>query len=52
MKRISYVNAVKLVAFAVVLLGLLIATLSSCRSGYGCHGNQSWDKMVRRINRP
>lgn len=54
MKKISYVNAVKLVAFAVVLLGLVIATLSSCstRNGYGCRGNQSWDKMVRRINSP
>ena len=51
MKKISYVNAVRLVATAVVLLGLLIATLSSCsKQGYGCKGNQSWDKMVRRMN--
>jgi len=51
MKKISYVNAVRLVATAVVLLGLVIATLSSCsKKGYGCKGNQSWDKMVRRMN--
>lgn len=51
MKKISYVNAVKVILTAVVLTGLVIATLSSCRStGYGCKGNQSWNKMVRRIN--
>jgi len=54
MKRLSYVNAIKLLAVAVVLLGLIVATLSSCstRNGYGCKGNQSWNKMVRRINSP
>ena len=31
------------------LFGLLL--LSSCsRNGYGCRGNQSWGKMVKRIN--
>ena len=54
MKKISYENAVKLIAIAIVLLGLIVATLSSCgtRNGYGCKGNQSWNKMVRRINIP
>jgi hypothetical protein len=54
MKRLSYVNAIKLLAVAIVLLGLIVATLSSCgtRNGYGCKGNQSWDRMVRRINSP
>jgi hypothetical protein len=54
MKKISFVNAVKMLAIAVVLLGLVIATLTSCgtRNGYGCKGNQSWNKMVRRINSP
>jgi len=51
MKKISYVNAVKIFLTAVVLTGLVIATLSSCsKKGYGCKGNQSWNKMVRRIN--
>jgi len=54
MKKISFVNAVKMLMIAVVLLGLVIATLTSCgtRNGYGCKGNQSWDRMVRRINSP
>jgi hypothetical protein len=54
MKRLSFVSLVKLIAFAIVLLGLVVATLSSCgtRNGYGCKGNQSWDRMVRRINSP
>lgn len=43
-------------------LGLLIITsiavvlalfMTSCsHKGYGCHGNQSWNKMVERNNRP
>jgi len=50
--KISYVNKIRLIAIAVALTGLLIATLSSCssRNGYGCHGNQSWNHMVKRIN--
>ena len=52
MIKISYVNKVKIIITAVVLTGLVIATLSSCssRNGYGCKGNQSWNKMVKRIN--
>jgi hypothetical protein len=38
-----------LVAF--VLLGFIAIFGSSCRSGYGCRGNQSWNGMVRRINK-
>ncbi len=35
----------------IVAITLIAITFSSCaRSGYGCHGNQSWGKMVRRIN--
>lgn len=52
MKKISYVNAVKVILTAVVLTGLVIATLSSCRTGYGCKGRESWKSMERRINRP
>jgi hypothetical protein len=50
MKKISFVTAVRIIATAVIVLGLIVATLSSCRTGYGCKGNQSWNKMVRRIN--
>lgn len=33
---------------------MLLMFMSSCstRNGYGCKGNQSWNKMVRRINSP
>jgi len=41
----------KKLLFALVLLGSIAIFGSSCRTGYGCRGNQSWDKMVRRNNR-
>jgi hypothetical protein len=36
-----------------ILLFLVIVSLigTSCRTGYGCRGNQSWDKMVKRNTR-
>jgi hypothetical protein len=56
MKKISYVTAVRIIATAVVLTGLVIATLCSCSANkYGCghgHPKQNWNKMVRRINSP
>lgn len=36
-----------------IILFLIVVSLvgSSCRtSGYGCHGRESWNGMVRRIN--
>jgi hypothetical protein len=33
------------------LFAIIIALSTSCRAGYGCHGNQSWEKMVRRNNK-
>jgi len=42
----------KKVLLSIVLVTLVIGSMSSCRTGYGCRGNQSWDKMVRRNNRP
>jgi hypothetical protein len=50
MKKVSFANRVRTVILAIVLLGLIISLLSSCRTGYGCRGNQSWGRMVRRIN--
>ena len=36
----------------ILVVFLICLFFSSCRtSGYGCHGNESWDHMVRRINR-
>lgn len=29
---------------------MLAYALTSCRTGYGCRGNESWNHMVRRIN--
>ena len=29
----------------------IIISLASCKTGYGCHGNQSWEKMVKRNNK-
>ena len=48
--KISYATKIKTAILAFILLGLLISSLTSCRTGYGCHGNQSWDRMVRRNN--
>lgn len=39
----------------VITISLILTILvSSCgtRNGYGCHGNQSWGKMIKRNNRP
>jgi hypothetical protein len=37
------------------LICVVLFALTSCsgsRGGYGCKGNQSWNKMVWRNNRP
>ena len=34
------------------LVCMLIYGLASCRTGYGCHGRESWNHMTRRINSP
>ena len=36
----------------VMAIIIVIDMMSSCRTGYGCKGNQSWKQMERRINRP
>lgn len=38
-----------MLAIATIVI-MLASSCSSSRNGYGCHGNQSWGKMVRRIN--
>jgi len=31
----------------------ILFSITSCsRNGYGCKGNQSWDKMIKRNNKP
>lgn len=39
-------------ACAIILLASILMASCSSRNGYGCKGNQSWDRMVRRINSP
>jgi len=36
----------------IVALVLLVLVGTSCRTGYGCRGRESWGHMVKRINRP
>jgi uncharacterized membrane protein len=49
-KGIKPIGLLSIIAISI----MLIIFMSSCssRNGYGCHGNQSWNKMVRRINAP
>lgn len=45
----------KVYGVLITVIGLIVITLmmSSCKtSGYGCKGRDSWEKTVRRINRP
>lgn len=47
----SFALKVQTAIFVVILAGLIISSLSSCRtSGYGCKGKESWGRMVKRIN--
>lgn len=37
-----------------VILAMVVVTFTSCsgsRNGYGCRGKESWNGMLRRINR-
>jgi len=40
----------KKVMLLIVVISLIVISMSSCRTGYGCRGRESWSKMVRRIN--
>lgn len=54
-KHDDKVQVTGLSLLTLVTISLVLAIiLSSCgtRNGYGCHGNQSWNKMVKRNNRP
>jgi hypothetical protein len=41
----------KIILF-VVVISLVVISMTSCRTGYGCRGRESWSGMVKRINRP
>jgi hypothetical protein len=40
----------KKVFLAIAIVSLIAVFMSSCRTGYGCRGRESWGHMVRRIN--
>lgn len=44
-------NTTAVIILIVMVLGLMLSMTScSTKNGYGCRGNQSWGKMVKRIN--
>lgn len=48
-------NKQKNVGFKIVVgIAIVITAMmfTSCKTGYGCHSNESWKHMERRINRP
>jgi len=56
-KQLKFINVKKLeTLLAGIIVGgficMLLFAMTSCRTGYGCKGNQSWGKMERRINSP
>jgi len=40
----------KILVLAVI--ASVVLTSCSTRGGYGCHGRESWNHMIKRINRP
>ena len=49
-ERVMNQGLTSLVLVTIALV--MVICMSSCRTGYGCHGNESWGHMVKRINRP
>jgi hypothetical protein len=42
----------KKIVVSIIVISLVVISFSSCRTGYGCRGRESWSGMVKRINRP
>ena len=42
----------KKIIVLIAIVSLIVMSMSSCRTGYGCRGRESWVGMVKRINRP
>jgi len=40
-----------IILIVIVMIGLLNGLTSCKTSGYGCRGKESWNGMVKRINR-
>ena len=45
-------NQMKKTILTLLAIAIVAITFSSCRTGYGCRGNQSWGRMIQRINSP
>jgi heme A synthase len=41
-----------LLLMSVVCVICLMFSSCSTKKGYGCHGNESWNGMIKRINKP
>ena len=52
MKQQTVINLIKVALIVGTIAFMVVFTMTSCRTGYGCRGNQSWNKMVYRNNRP
>lgn len=54
MKNKDEIIEFSFMGFQVVIFAIiLVLYMSSCRtSGYGCKGKESWNQMVKRINKP
>lgn len=50
MKQQTVINTIKVALIVGTLTFIIVFTMTSCRTGYGCRGNQSWNHMVKRIN--
>ena len=45
------ISAIKTIC-ALILLACIVLTSCGTRGGYGCKGNQSWNKMIYRNTKP
>ena len=41
-----------MVTLFLMAIACVIMLMSCSRKGYGCHGNESWNGMIKRINKP
>ena len=56
-KQKDYNHAIEMTGMTslfLIAIVCIVCLLSSCgtRKGYGCHGRESWNHMIKRINRP
>lgn len=52
-KELTSTEKTIVTAVLMIMFMALMSSMTSCsgtRNGYGCHGKESWNHMVRRIN--